>query len=147
MLSKEEIEKDIFYKNLYMQQPFTLLTDENLRALELHCEKTMHYGSRRAKEEHSIVLELIRKYKELESDNYEQNNIINDYIDERRELIEKLEGANKLDKQIVQNYENMYRNATEEFYKRSYKRTIDMANARREVRKGILSILKGEKYG
>ena len=76
---------------------------------------------------------------------------IKQYIDQlesdKQNLIEKLEGANKLDKQIVQNYENMYRNATEEFYKRSYKRTIDMANARREVRKGILSILKGEKYG
>ena len=76
------------------------------------------------------------------------NNVLK-YIDQlesdKQNLIEKLEGANKLDKQIVQDYENMYRNATEEFYKRSYKRTIDMANARREVRKGILSILKGEK--
>ena len=74
---------------------------------------------------------------------------IKQYIDQlesdKQNLIEKLEGANKLDKQTVQAYENMYRNATEEFYKRSYKRTIDMANARREVRKGILSILKGEK--
>lgn len=59
------------------------------------------------------------------------------------ELIEKLEEANKLDKQTVQAYENMYRNATEEFYKRSYKRTIDIANARRETRKSILEIVKG----
>ena len=35
----------------------------------------------------------------------------------------------------------MYRNATDEFYKRSYKRTIDMANARRETREGILEFI------
>ena len=65
--------------------------------------------------------------------------------EEIEKLIEKLEYNNEQDKHTVQAYEEMYRNATEEFYKRSYKRTIDMANARREVRKGILSILKGEK--
>ena len=61
---------------------------------------------------------------------------------DKQNLIEKLEEANKRDKHTVQTYENMYRNATEEFYKRSYKRTIDMANARRETRKGILDLLK-----
>ena len=132
MLSKEEIEKDIFYKNLYMQQPFTLLTDENLRALELHCEKTMHYGSRRAKEEHSIVLELIRKYKELESDNYEQNNIINDYIDERRELIEKLE--NDIEELEILHDNYIDANIVEGIYE-----TIGRISKAQE----ILSILKG----
>lgn len=70
------------------------------------------------------------------------------YIDQlesdKQKLIEKLEEDNEKDKHTVQVYEEMYRNATEEFYKRSYKRTIDMANASRETRKGVLSILKGE---
>lgn len=71
-----------------------------------------------------------------------------EYIDQlesdKQKLIEKLEEENEEDKHTVQAYENMYRNATEEFYKRSYKRTVDMANARRETREEILSILKGE---
>lgn len=87
----------------------------------------------------------------MQEEGKDEQGDIKQYIDklesDKQNLIEKLEGANKLDKHTVQVYEEMYRNATEEFYKRSYKRTIDMANARREVRKGILSILKGEKYG
>ena len=78
-----------------------------------------------------------------QEDMYELIEIIRKQHGREQKLIEKLEEANKLDKQTVQAYENMYRNATEEFYKRSYKRTIDMANARRETRKSILEIVKG----
>ena len=76
--------------------------------------------------------------------------ILLEYIDQieidKQKLIEWLEEDNKKDKHTVQVYEEMYRNTTEEFYKKSDKRTIDMANARRETRKEILSILKGGKY-
>ena len=76
---------------------------------------------------------------------------LNEYIcqleSDKQKLIKKLETANELDKHTVQVYENMYRNATEEFYKKSYKRTIDMANARRETRKSILEIVKGVENG
>ena len=72
-----------------------------------------------------------------------------EYIDnlesDKQKLIEKLEENNEKDKHTVQVFESMYRNTTEDFYKRSYRRTIDMANARRELRKSILSIVKGEK--
>lgn len=122
-LSKEEIEN--------MKIGLWNIRAENLRAMQ--CSLADTSDKKEWQKEINTIDNALKYIDQLESD--------------KQNLIEKLEGANKLDKQIVQNYENMYRNATEEFYKRSYKRTIDMANARREVRKGILSILKGEKYG
>ena len=121
MLSKEEIEN--------IKIGLWNIRAENLRAMQ--CSLADTSDKKEWQKEINTIDNALKYIDQLESD--------------KQNLIEKLEGANKLDKQIVQNYENMYRNATEEFYKRSYKRTIDMANARREVRKGILSILKGEK--
>ena len=121
MLSKEEIEN--------MKIGLWNIRAENLRAMQ--CSLADTSDKKEWQKEINTIDNALKHIDQLESD--------------KQNLIEKLEGANKLDKQIVQDYENMYRNATEEFYKRSYKRTIDMANARREVRKGILSILKGEK--
>ena len=121
MLSKEEIEN--------MKIGLWNIRAENLRAMQ--CSLADTSDKKEWQKEINTIDNALKYIDQLETD--------------KQNLIEKLEGANKLDKQIVQDYENMYRNATEEFYKRSYKRTIDMANARREVRKGILSILKGEK--
>jgi len=43
-------------------------------------------------------LDTVYKYiEELEADNYEANNIINDYIDERRKLIEQMQ-ADKMER-------------------------------------------------
>jgi len=93
-----------------------------------------------------------RKYKKTQKD-YEQ--IYNDYQDigklafelqeEKENLIKRLKDNNEADAEIVKHFEKQYRYCTDEFYKKSYKRTIDMANARREVRKSILNFLKGEK--
>ena len=123
MLRKEEIES--------MKIGLWNIRADTLKAMQ--CSLVDTSDKKECQKEINTIDNALKYIDQLESD--------------KQNLIEKLEGANKLDKQIVQNYENMYRNATEEFYKRSYKRTIDMANARREVRKGILSILKGEKYG
>ena len=78
-----------------------------------------------------ISVDVLNKTLQLETNN--------------KKLIKKLEEENEKDKYTVQYYENTYRNATEEFYKKSYKRQIDTANARRETRKEILEIVKGEK--
>lgn len=67
MLGKEEIEKSKEDFNFFNEGDY--ITKEMVRSKE----------------------KIFEYIKELESDNYEQNNIINDYIDERRELIEKLE--------------------------------------------------------
>lgn len=40
--------------------------------------------------DYEAIQKAIEYISELESDNYEQNNIINNYIEERKEVIEKL---------------------------------------------------------
>lgn len=62
------------FKATYMQNPFTLLTEENLDKLEEHCKKSIHFERGI---EHKVTLELLDRYRELES--------------EKAKLIEKLE--------------------------------------------------------
>lgn len=45
---------------------------------------------------------------------------------------------------MVKNYENMYRNCTDEFYKRSYRRNIDMLNSKRELINFVLEFVSQE---
>lgn len=54
-------------------------------------------------------------------------------------LIEQLRQDNEKDRKTVQYYEEAYRNSKSEYDKKSYKRTIDMANTRRELRREILA--------
>ena len=72
----------------------------------------------------------IKKVKQLESD--------------KQKLIEILEKANKEDTNTVKYYEKQRRLTTDDFYKKSYQTQIHKANSRREVRKNILEIVKGE---
>lgn len=62
MLSKEEI-----YKTNYMQIPCTMLTKKNLDRLEEHCKRSIRYDAGKRFREHEIVLELLDKYKQLET--------------------------------------------------------------------------------
>lgn len=76
---------------------------------------------------------LLWYIEQLESDNYELNNRINDYIEERRELIEKLEEDIKSN--IPENHKNE-------------KMIIDGQTYHQALKiyaQEILSILKGEK--
>lgn len=50
-----------------------------------------------------------------------------------KELLEKLEYLYALYTESVKNYESMYRVVEEDFYKRSYRRNIDIFNAKREM--------------
>ena len=52
------------YKNNYMQNPFDILTKENLDRLEKHCKNSISYGNRSIKEEHEVTLALLYKYKD-----------------------------------------------------------------------------------
>lgn len=61
------------------------------------------------------------------------------------ELIEMLEKENEDDTFWVKRFEEKRRNTTDEFYKKSYQTTIHQLNAKRETRREILAILKGEK--
>lgn len=78
MLSKEEIENYELFKNRYLQQPISLLTKENLDKLAEHCKKTVQFEKGI---EHSIILELLYRYDQLESNH--------------QKLIEKLEERRK----------------------------------------------------
>ena len=114
MLSKKEIEK----AKRYFED-------------ELHYEKTTyncvnHY--RQTIIDNHIV--LYKYIQQLESD--------------KQKLIEILENANKKDTNTVKYYEKQRRLTTDDFYKKSYQTQIHKANSRREVRKNILEIVKGE---
>ena len=50
-----------------------------------------------------------------------------------KELLEKLEYLYALYTESVKNYEDMYIVVEEDFYKRSYRRNIDIFNAKREM--------------
>lgn len=54
-------------------------------------------------------------------------------IKELLEKLEKLEYLYALYTESVKNYEDMYRVVEEDFYKRSYRRNIDIFNAKREM--------------
>ena len=129
MLSKEEIEENNAFK---ISMP--LITDEDMRKIDNNFENIVKEFTKSYVKERDLVLaQYVMKKQQDKIDKLESD---------KQKLIDKLEESNELDKHTVQAYEEMYRNTTEEFYKKSYKRTIDMANARRETRKEILSILK-----
>lgn len=118
-----------------------MLNKEEYTPIELrkHCIKTMQFSNRdsSAYKEHELILSIMdenisMKYKldQLESD--------------KQKLIEILEKANKEDTNTVKYYEKQRRLTTDDFYKKSYQTQIHKANARREVRKHILEIVKGE---
>lgn len=67
-MSNKDIEEDIFYKNLYMQNPISLLTVENLKELEEHCKRQVqrYETGKREKEEHLLILELLYSYQQSE---------------------------------------------------------------------------------
>ena len=76
MSDKEEIEK--IYKANYMQDPFEILTEENLQRLEKHCKKAIHYERGEIKREHEITLSLLYRYLEQKQEIDKQSKIIDE---------------------------------------------------------------------
>lgn len=66
-----------------------MLSKEEQTACEIVCRRQENF-LRLEKEKH-----LKNKIQQLEADNYEQNNIINSYIEREQKLIEKLEEKNR----------------------------------------------------
>lgn len=58
--------------------------------------------------------------------------------DKYNTLIKKLKEDNKRDTEKVRYYEKAYRDSISEHDKKSYKRIIDMLNAKRELREEII---------
>ena len=106
MISEEEIEKAIYNFNFFNEGDY--ITREMSRSKEIVLDYIKEQGKIIC--DHDEIISRLeedntrkdKKIKELEADNYECNNIINDFIDERRELIEKLEEMSK-------EYNNEYR--------------------------------------
>lgn len=91
-MNKEEIEN--FIEEMTKVRPEML----NKQALELF----------------NTIMEILDHVEELEADNYEQNNIINSYIEERRTVIEELEKlANNLEKDGFVGYADNIRDILE----------------------------------
>lgn len=61
-----------------------------------------------------------------------------------KELLEKLEYLYALYTESVKNYEDMYRVVEEDFYKRSYRRNIDIFNAKREMINYVYEYFTGD---
>lgn len=74
---------------------------------------------------YSTQKETIKKYQEE--------------VDKYRKLEDKLRKDNKTDTEKVKYYEKAYRESKSEHDRKSYKRTIDILNAKRELRKEILN--------
>ena len=87
--------------------------------------------------QYNDVDNLLKYIKQLESDNYELNNRINDYIEERRELIEKLEEELERNNRDTKLAETGKLNLSSEEWR-------EIATEDKLINE-ILSILKGEK--
>lgn len=96
--------------------PVTMLTKENLNKLEEHCKRTIHFEKGI---EHSVVLELLHKYRKIEL--------------REQKLIEKLEEDIELLEFAIKR--------TEDYYMRQ-----ELKVELRTIGE-ILEILKGEKNG
>ena len=72
------------FKNRYLQQPITFLTEENLDKLENHCKKAIHYERG---VEHQVVLELLERYKEFLAEREEDKKKIDKLEKENKEIL------------------------------------------------------------
>lgn len=87
----------------------------------------------------------IKKVKQLEADNYEANNIINDYIEDRQKLIEKLEEDIKNKQTLIELEYEQYK----EYYARTggypnqMKFNVFKLTGEKNKAQEILEIVKG----
>lgn len=114
-----------------------MLSKEEIKKAKRYFEDELHYEK--------TTYNCVNHYRQTIIDNHiVLYKYINQLESDKQKLIELLEKANEEDRNTVKNFERQYRQSTNEGDKRSYKRNIDMANARRKVRKNILEIVKGE---
>ena len=99
------------------------------------------------------ILKIIEGEKNIGNKCHVENDLnkISKIMKEREEkafkldcLLKKCKQINKEDKQIVIHYENQLRECHDIFYKKSYRRQIDIANARRELTKSIIEYIEGD---
>lgn len=88
MISKEKIENKELFKNKYLQQPISLLTKRNLELLEQHCKRQLRHEVGQILREHEIVLELLDKYKQLETKQQKVKEKLGELKKEYKEALE-----------------------------------------------------------
>lgn len=71
------------FKNKYLQQPITFLTEENLDILETHCRRAVNFEKGF---EHKVVLELLERYYQFQKEIQDKNNKIAKLQEENEEL-------------------------------------------------------------
>lgn len=71
------------FKNKYLQQPITFLTEENLDILETHCRRAVNFEKGF---EHKVVLELLERYYQFQKEIQDKNNKIAKLQKENKEL-------------------------------------------------------------
>ena len=71
------------FKNKYLQQPITFLTEENLDILETHCRRAVNFEKGF---EHKVVLELLERYYQFQKEIQDKNNRITKLQKENEEL-------------------------------------------------------------
>ena len=71
------------FKNKYLQQPITFLTEENLDILETHCRRAVNFEKGF---EHKVVLELLERYYQFQKEIQDKNNKIAKLQKENEEL-------------------------------------------------------------
>ena len=64
------------YRTEYMQNPFEILTEENIERLEKHCKKAIYYERGEIRKEHEVTLCLLYRYQEQQEQIKKQNRII-----------------------------------------------------------------------
>ena len=71
------------FKNKYLQQPITFLTEENLDILETHCRRAVNFEKGF---EHKVVLELLERYYQFQKEIQDKNNRITKLQKQNEEL-------------------------------------------------------------
>ena len=81
------------FKNKYLQQPITFLTEENLDILETHCRRA---EKKKKGFEHKVVLELLERYYQFQKEIQDKNNKIAKLQKENKELKQENKELNRL---------------------------------------------------
>lgn len=96
------INNNVLYEAEYMQNPFEILTEENLERLEKHCKKVIHYERGEIKEEHEVILCLLYKYQELQEQKEKQNKELEEKDKNNMDLYEQVKQLFKISDKAMQ---------------------------------------------
>lgn len=92
------------YRAEYMQNPFEILTEENLERLEKHCKKAIHYERGERKEEHEVTLCLLHRYQEQQKQIEKQNKRLEEKDKKNMDLYDQVKQLFKMSNKAMNIY-------------------------------------------